>query len=61
MNSDSKPPALTGADIDALDDAELAAAIAVTTVFARVSPEAKARIVRIQRRTAVVSRFSATG
>ena len=42
---------LTGTQIDALDDAGLAAAIAVTTAFARVSPEAKARIVRIQRRT----------
>ena len=41
--------ALTGADIEALDDARLAAAIATTTVFARVSPEDKARIVRVQR------------
>ena len=43
--------ALTGADLDALDDAALAAAIAGTTVFARVSPEDKARIVRVQRRS----------
>jgi Mg2+-importing ATPase len=42
---------LTGADIDALDDTGLAAAIATTTVFARVSPEHKARIVAVQRRT----------
>ncbi|WP_307811532.1 cation-translocating P-type ATPase, partial [Streptomyces fildesensis] len=42
---------LTGVDLDALDDAELAAAIVRTTVFARVSPEHKARIVRIQRTT----------
>jgi P-type Mg2+ transporter len=41
--------ALTSADIAALDDAGLAAAIAKTTVFARVSPEDKARIVRVQR------------
>ena len=40
---------LTGADIEVLDDARLAAAIATTTVFARVSPEDKARIVRVQR------------
>jgi Mg2+-importing ATPase len=40
---------LTGADLDALDDTSLAAAIAETTVFARVSPEHKARIVRVQR------------
>jgi len=43
--------ALTGADLDALDDEALAAAIGRTTVFARVSPEQKARIVRVQRRT----------
>jgi Mg2+-importing ATPase len=44
-------PALTGADLDALDDAALVSAIATTTVFARVSPEDKARIVRAQRRS----------
>lgn len=43
--------ALTGSDIDSLDDTALAAAIPATTVFARVSPEHKARIVRVQRRT----------
>jgi Mg2+-importing ATPase len=43
--------ALTGADLDRLDDTQLAAAIASTSVFARVSPEQKARIVQIQRRT----------
>ena len=41
--------ALTGADIEALDDTGLAAAVAKTSVFARVSPEDKARIVRVQR------------
>jgi Mg2+-importing ATPase len=40
---------LTGADIDQLDDKNLAAAIAKTTVFARVGPEHKARVVRVQR------------
>ncbi|RIJ78153.1 magnesium-translocating P-type ATPase [Nakamurella silvestris] len=40
---------MTGSDIDALDDAELATAIGRTTVFARVSPAHKARIVRVQR------------
>ena len=44
--------ALTGADIAALDDDALAAAILTTTVFARVSPEDKARIVRVQRLSA---------
>ncbi len=43
--------ALTGADLDALDDSQLAPAITRTTVFARVSPEHKARIVRAQRRS----------
>jgi Mg2+-importing ATPase len=43
--------ALTGTDLDTLDDTQLAAAIPRTTVFARVSPEHKARIVRIQRLT----------
>lgn len=41
--------AVTGTDIDGLDDAQLAAVIAGSTVFARVSPEQKARIVRVQR------------
>ena len=41
--------ALTGAEVAALDDSALAAAITTTTVFARVSPEDKARIVRVQR------------
>ena len=40
---------LTGTDLDALDDTQLAAVIATTSVFARVSPEDKARIVRVQR------------
>jgi Mg2+-importing ATPase len=40
---------LNGADIDRLDDDRLAAAISTTTIFARVSPEHKARVVRIQR------------
>jgi len=43
--------ALTGTDLAALDDSQLASAIAETTVFARVSPEDKARIVRAQRRS----------
>ncbi|MGV1037015.1 MAG: magnesium-translocating P-type ATPase [Candidatus Nanopelagicales bacterium] len=40
---------LTGADLDALDDPQLAAAVAKTTIFARVNPEQKARILRAQR------------
>jgi Mg2+-importing ATPase len=42
---------LTGADLAGLDDAALAAALPRTTVFARVSPQDKARIVTVQRRT----------
>ncbi|WP_439944118.1 magnesium-translocating P-type ATPase [Streptomyces sp. BBFR115] len=42
---------LTGAELDAMDDERLSAAIGDTTVFARVSPEHKARLVRLQRRT----------
>lgn len=43
--------AMTGAQLDTLDDDALATAINGTTVFARVSPEDKARIVRVQRRS----------
>ncbi|MDF3298819.1 magnesium-translocating P-type ATPase [Streptomyces tropicalis] len=43
--------AMTGGEVDALDDARLVEAITRTTVFARVSPEAKARIVHAQRRS----------
>ena len=53
--------ALTGTDIDALDDAALATAIPRTTVFARVSPEHKARIVRTQRRTGGAVAFLGDG
>jgi P-type Mg2+ transporter len=41
---------LTGADLDGLDDDALALAIPHTTVFARVSPEQKSRIVKTARR-----------
>ena len=41
---------LTGAQLATLDDEQLIAALPNTTVFARVSPEDKARIVRLQRR-----------
>ena len=41
---------LTGAQVGALDDAALADAIPATTVFARMSPEDKARVVRTRRR-----------
>jgi Mg2+-importing ATPase len=41
---------LTGDEIDALDDTALAAAIVTTFVYARMSPEQKARIVQVARR-----------
>lgn len=40
---------LTGVDIDGMDDASLIGAAERTTIFARVSPEQKARIVRALR------------
>ena len=53
--------ALTGPDLEELDDDALAMAIAVTTVFARVSPEDKARIVRVQRRNGGAVAFLGDG
>jgi Mg2+-importing ATPase len=40
---------LTGAELDRLDDAGLAAALPRTTVFARVTPEQKSRVIAAQR------------
>ncbi len=40
---------LTGAELDDLDDDQLMSTVGDTTVFARVSPEQKARILRAQR------------
>lgn len=42
---------LAGTDIDAMSDDEVASAAASATIFARVSPEQKARIVRLLRHT----------
>jgi Mg2+-importing ATPase len=42
---------LSGADIDALSDGELAAAAGRATIFARVSPEQKARIITLLRQS----------
>jgi Mg2+-importing ATPase len=41
---------LTGADLEGFDDDALAAAIPTTTVFARVTPEQKSRIIKVARR-----------
>ncbi len=50
------PKALTGAQIEAMSDEELAEAVPATAVFARASPEHKLRIVRAQQsRGAIVA------
>ncbi len=40
---------LTGSDLDGLNDSQLTEAVTHTSIFARVSPEQKARILRAQR------------
>ena len=52
---------LTGSEIDDLDDASLTAAIPGTSVFARVSPDHKARIVRLHRRAGTAVAFLGDG
>jgi len=52
---------LTGGELDELDDDALAAAIPDTTVFARVSPDQKARIVKIARRDGADVAFMGDG
>ncbi len=42
---------LSGADVASLDDDHLEAAIQATTVFARISPDQKSRIIKVARRT----------
>jgi P-type Mg2+ transporter len=51
----------TGADISTMDDGTLKSLVASTTVFARVSPEDKARIVGLQRRAGVDVAFLGDG
>lgn len=41
---------LTGTQIEEMNDEQLAAALPTTTIFARVTPEQKSRIIRLQRR-----------
>ncbi len=52
---------LTGGQLDTLDDDALAVAIATTTVFARISPEQKARIVKVARRDGADVAFMGDG
>ena len=42
---------LTGVEVAALDDTSLEAALPGTTVFARITPEQKSRIIKVARRT----------
>jgi P-type Mg2+ transporter len=42
---------LNGAEVESLDDDHLAAAITTTTVFARISPDQKSRIIKVARST----------
>jgi Mg2+-importing ATPase len=52
---------LNGAEVAGLDDDALAAAIDHTTVFARVSPDQKSRIIKVARRTGVDVAFLGDG
>jgi Mg2+-importing ATPase len=52
---------LTGAELERLDDDALAAAIPHTTVFARVSPDQKSRIVKTARKTGADVAFLGDG
>jgi len=52
---------LTGADLARLDDKGLAAAIPGTTVFARVSPDQKSRIITVARSTGADVAFMGDG
>jgi len=51
----------TGAEVERLDDDGLAAAIGHTTVFARISPDQKSRIIKVARRTGVDVAFLGDG
>jgi Mg2+-importing ATPase len=51
----------TGAELGRLDDDGLAAAIPHTTVFARVSPDQKSRIIKVARRTGADIAFLGDG
>lgn len=52
---------LTGGEIEAMGDAQLAAALPDTTIFARVSPEQKSQIIRAQRSLGVDTGFLGDG
>jgi Ca2+-transporting ATPase len=47
QGQNDNPTVLTGLDVDAMDDPELQEALAQTSVFARVSPDHKLRLVKL--------------
>jgi P-type Mg2+ transporter len=51
LTSASPGGTLSGAEIDALSDAELETAVRTARIFARVSPEQKARLIRMLRKS----------
>ena len=51
---DGAPPALSGEEVAALDERELAAAVETTSVFARVAPEQKLRLVVALQRLSLI-------
>jgi Mg2+-importing ATPase len=53
--------ALTGADLELLDDDALAAAIPGTTIFSRVGPDQKSRLIKLARRNGVDVAFLGDG
>ncbi len=52
---------LTGAQLEQLDDAQLAAALPQTTIFARVTPEQKSRLIKAQRASGATVGFLGDG
>jgi len=52
---------LTGAELEPIDDRELADRLPATTVFARVSPDQKQRVIRVQRALGVEVGFMGDG
>jgi P-type Mg2+ transporter len=53
--------AITGSALEAMTDEQLAAALPSTTIFARVTPEQKSRIIRVQRKRGVDVGFLGDG
>ena len=52
---------LTGTQLDQIDDAQLTAALPGTTIFARVTPEQKSRIIKVQHATGSTVGFLGDG